>query len=131
MKITRFEDLSIWKLSLKVTRLIYDLTSQNKFVKDFGFKSQIQRAIVSVSSNIVEGFEKNNNNEFIRYLKIAKGSIGEVRNQLYISRDINYINDKEFNYLNDLLLDLSNQIGKFISYLIMKRKINSFSINNN
>ena len=131
MKITRFEDLSIWKLSLKVTRLIYDLTSQNKFVKDFGLKSQIQRAIVSVSSNIVEGFEKNNNNEFIRYLKIAKGSIGEVRNQLYISRDINYINDKEFNYLNDLLLDLSNQIGKFISYLIMKRKINSFSINNN
>ena len=131
MRITRFEDLTIWKLSLKVTRLIYDLTSQNKFVKDFGLKSQIQRAIVSVSSNIVEGFEKNNNNEFIRYLKIAKGSIGEVRNQLYISRDINYINDKEFNYLNDLLLDLSNQIGKFISYLIMKRKINSFSINNN
>ena len=126
MKITRFEDLSIWKLSLKVTRLIYDLTSQNKFVKDFGLKSQIQRAIVSVSSNIVEGFEKNNNNEFIRYLKIAKGSIGEVRNQLYISRDINYINDKEFNYLNDLLLDLSNQIGKFISYLIMKRKNKQF-----
>ena len=126
VKITRFEDLTIWKLSLKVTRLIYDLTSQNKFVKDFGLKSQIQRAIVSVSSNIVEGFEKNNNNEFIRYLKIAKGSIGEVRNQLYISRDINYINDKEFNYLNDLLLDLSNQIGKFISYLIMKRKNKQF-----
>ena len=126
MRITRFEDLTIWKLSLKVTRLIYDLTSQNKFVKDFGLKSQIQRAIVSVSSNIVEGFEKNNNNEFIRYLKIAKGSIGEVRNQLYISRDINYINDKEFNYLNDLLLDLSNQIGKFISYLIMKRKNKQF-----
>ena len=126
MKITRFEDLSIWKLSLKVTRLIYDLISQNKFVRDFGLKSQIQRAIVSVSSNIVEGFEKNNNNEFIRYLKIAKGSIGEVRNQLYISRDINYINDKEFNYLNDLLLDLSNQIGKFISYLIMKRKNKQF-----
>ena len=126
MKITRFEDLSIWRLSLKVTRLIYDLTSQNKFVKDFGLKNQMQRAIVSVSSNIVEGFEKNNNNEFIRYLKIAKGSIGEVRNQLYISRDINYINDKEFNYLNDLLLDLSNQIGKFISYLVVKRKDKQF-----
>ena len=126
MKITRFEDLSIWRLSLKVTRLIYDLSSQNKFVKDFGLKSQMQRAIVSVSSNIVEGFEKNNNNEFIRYLKIAKGSIGEVRNQLYISRDINYINDKEFNYLNDLLLDLSNQIGKFISYLVVKRKDKQF-----
>ena len=126
VKITRFEDLTIWKLSLKVTRLIYDLTSQNKFVKDFGLKNQMQRAIVSVSSNIVEGFEKNNNNEFIRYLKIAKGSIGEVRNQLYISRDINYINDKEFNYLNDLLLDLSNQIGKFISYLVVKRKDKQF-----
>ena len=126
MKINKFEELNIWKLSLKITKSIYDLTSKKEFIREFALKDQIRRAVVSISSNIVEGFEKNNNNEFIRYLKIAKGSIGEVRNQLYISRDINYINDKEFNYLNDLLLDLSNQIGKFISYLVVKRKDKQF-----
>lgn len=63
MKIEKFEDLEIWKLSLKITKDIYDLTSKGKFAKDFGLRDQIRRAIVSVSSNIVEGFEKNNNNE--------------------------------------------------------------------
>lgn len=85
MKINKFEDLPIWKMSLKLTRDIYDPTSQQKFSKDFALRDQIRRAIISVSSNIVEGFEKNGNNEFIRFLKISKGSVGEVRNQLYIS----------------------------------------------
>lgn len=88
MRIKKFEDLNIWKLSLKITKLIYDLTSKDKLNKDFGLRDQLRRPIISVSSNIVEGFEKNNNNEFIRYLKIAKGSVGEVRNQLYMAREI-------------------------------------------
>ncbi len=83
MKFEKFEDLPIWKLSLKITRDVYDLASQPKFSRDFPLRDQIRRAIISVSSNIVEGFEKNNNNEFIRYLKISKGSAGEVRNQLF------------------------------------------------
>ena len=65
MKILKFEDLEIWKLSLKITKAIYDLTSEGKFSKDFGLRDQIRRAMISVSSNIVEGFEKRNNNEFI------------------------------------------------------------------
>ncbi len=74
MKIQKFEELNIWKLSLGVTKEIYDLTAKGNFSRDFGLRDQIRRAIVSVSSNIVEGFEKNNNNEFVRFLKIAKGS---------------------------------------------------------
>ena len=85
MKILKFEDLSIWKLSLRLTKEVYDLTAKKEFFADFGLKNQLRRAVVSISSNVVEGFEKNNNNEFIRYLKIAKGSVGEVRNQLYIA----------------------------------------------
>jgi len=122
MKINRFEDLRVWQLALKATKEIYDITTKKEFAKDFSLKDQIRRAIVSVSSNIVEGFEKNTNNEFIRFLKIAKGSLGEVRNQLYIALAVNYIDKKEFNRLNEELIDLANQIGKFISYL-QKRKI--------
>jgi four helix bundle protein len=89
MRITRFEDLKIWQIALKITKEIYEITNKKEFSKDFSLRDQIRRAIISDSSNIVEGFEKNNNNEFIRFLKIAKGSIGEVRNQLYrLSRKI-------------------------------------------
>ncbi|MCM8787983.1 MAG: four helix bundle protein [Candidatus Omnitrophica bacterium] len=117
MKITKFEDLKIWQLALKITKEIYDITANKEFAKDFNLKDQIRRAVVSISSNIVEGFEKNNNNEFVRFLKIAKGSAGETRNQLYIALAVGYINKTEFDKLNTELIDLSNQIGKLISYL--------------
>jgi four helix bundle protein len=126
MKINKFEELSIWKLSLKITKDIYDFTSKKEFSKDFGLRDQIRRAIVSVSSNIVEGFEKNNNNEFIRFLKIAKGSVGEVRNQLYIALLVCYINDVEFKKTNEELENLAGQIGGFVVYLQGKRMDKQF-----
>jgi four helix bundle protein len=122
MKIKTFEELKIWKLALEITKEIYDLTNKKKFSKDFKLRDQIRSAIISVSSNIVEGFEKNNNNEFIRFLKIAKGSTGEARNQLYIALIVKYINQKEFNKVNKELENLANQIGKLISYLEKFRK---------
>jgi four helix bundle protein len=70
MRITKFEDLKIWQIALKITKEIYDITSKKEFSKDFSLRDQIRRAIISVSSNIVEGFEKNNNNEFIRFLNV-------------------------------------------------------------
>lgn len=121
MKINRFEELEIWKLSLKITRDIYDLTAKKEFSRDFGLRDQIRRAIVSVSSNIVEGFEKNNNNEFIRFLKIAKGSVGEVRNQLYIALTVGYISKEEFEKSNKDLENIAGQVGGFIVYLQNKR----------
>jgi len=128
MKIKKFEDLPIWQLALKVTKEIYDLTNKKEFSKDFSLRDQIRRAIISASSNIVEGFEKNNNNEFIRFLKIAKGSVGEVRNQLYIALAVNYITEQEFDKINKELEDLANQIGGFIVYLEKKRKSKEFTI---
>jgi four helix bundle protein len=122
MKIKTFEELKIWKLALEITKEIYDLTNKKKFSKDFKLRDQIRSAIISVSSNIVEGFEKNNNNEFIRFLKIAKGSTGEARNQVYIALIVGYINQKEFNKVNKELENLANQIGKLISYLEKFRK---------
>ena len=123
MKILKFEELPIWKLSLSITKIIYDLTSNYKFSKDYCLRDQIRRAVISISSNIVEGFEKNNNNEFIRYLKIAKGSLGEVRNQLYIAVSILYITQKEFDQLNEKLLILASQIGGLTSYLIRNKSV--------
>jgi len=126
MKITKFEELKIWQNSLKITKEIYDLAALPKFSRDFGLRDQIRRAMISVSSNIVEGFEKNNNNEFIRYLKIAKGSVGEVRSQLYIALAIGYISQKQFDKINQDLEDLANQVGGFIVYLEKQRSNKQF-----
>ncbi len=123
MKYKKFEELPIWKSSLQITKTIYDLTANMKWSKDFGLRDQIRRAIISVSSNIVEGFEKNNNNEFIRYLKISKGSLGEVRNQLYIALSIEYINKDIFKETNEKLENLAGQIGGLIIYLQNHRRV--------
>ncbi|MDP3741483.1 MAG: four helix bundle protein [bacterium] len=117
MKIQKFEDLNIWNDSVAIAKEIYLITNEGKFGKDFGLRDQIRRAIVSVSSNIVEGFEKNNNNEFVRYLRIAKGSAGEVRSQLYIVLEIEYISRNNFEKMSEKLKKLSAQTGSFISYL--------------
>jgi four helix bundle protein len=128
MKIKKFEELKIWQSSLKITKEIYYLTNKKEFFKDFKLRDQIRSAIISVSSNIVEGFEKNNNNEFIRFLKIAKGSAGEVKNQLHIALIVKYISQKEFDKINKELEDLANQIGKLISYLEKFKQRKKFSI---
>lgn len=122
MKITNFKDFEIWKISLGITKDIYDYTAKAQFSKDYGLRDQIRRAIVSVSSNIVEGFEKNNPNEFIRYLRISIGSVGEVRNQLEIARVVGYISERELLYVDEKLINLSKQIGGFIRYLDQHRK---------
>lgn len=100
-----------------VTKTIYDYTSGGKFSKDFGLRDQIRRAVVSISSNIVEGFEKRSNNEFRRFLLISKGSAAEVRNQLHIALAVNYISKSEFDKVDKILLELGGKIGAFINYL--------------
>ncbi|MEP7103594.1 MAG: four helix bundle protein [Candidatus Dojkabacteria bacterium] len=77
----------------------------------------MRRAAVSVSSNIAEGFERNNNKEFIRYLVIAKGSAGEVRSQLYIARELEYITEDEYNTIKNEVVIISSKIKALIKYL--------------
>lgn len=122
MKINNFEDLKIWKFSLCLTKEVYDYTARPNFSRDFCLRDQIRRSIISVSSNIVEGFEKNNNNEFVRFLRIAKGSVGETNNQLHIALVVGYINQSEFDQTNQKLKTLSRQIGALIYYLEKQKK---------
>ncbi|MCD6580031.1 four helix bundle protein [bacterium] len=117
MKVEKFEDLNVWQLSRTLIVEIYEITSNQNFKKDYGLGNQIQRASVSVLSNIAEGFEKGYNKEFIRFLYIAKGSIGEVRAQLYVALDLNYISNETFNDLNEKTKKISGMISNLIKYL--------------
>jgi len=109
--IKQFEDILCWQKSRMLTKEIYKAFEYNK---DRGFKDQIQRAAVSVMSNIAEGFESGTKQEFLNYLYIAKGSAGEVRAQLYAAYDIGYINIETFKYLKSLAVECSRLLSTFI-----------------
>ena len=96
MSVRRFEDLIAWQKARALTRNIYLLTATERFSKDFGLRDQIQRAAVSIMSNIAEGFERAGKAEFHQFLVIAKGSCAEVRSQLYVALDTGYITNDQF-----------------------------------
>ena len=113
--VKQFEDLICWQRARELTREVYAEIFKNlKFKNDYGFRDQIQRASVSVMSNIAEGFERGTRAEFINYLFIAKGSCGEVRAQLYVALDAGYLNIETFKYLNGLALECSRLLYSFI-----------------
>ena len=109
--IRRFEDIEAWQLGRELTRRIYEATRGDSFSRDFGLRDQIQRAGVSVTSNIAEGFERRSPAEFARFLLIARGSAGEIRSQLYVALDLGYIDQATFDELARLATRISRATG--------------------
>jgi four helix bundle protein len=111
MKVERFEDLVAWQKSRLLTRLIYEATSRGNFAHDLGLARQIQRAAVSVMSNIAEGFERGNRAEFHQFLSTAKSSCAEVRSQLYVALDVGHLGKQEFEELMSLAEEVARILG--------------------
>jgi four helix bundle protein len=122
MKVTKVEDFEIWKESIELVVLVYNLIKNTDLKRDFVLSEQIKKSVISIPSNIAEGFERNNNNEFKHFLNIAKGSIGELRTQIYISLRLELINKPQFNKLNNKIIRLSSKISNLITYLRKKQK---------
>src|SRR6185436_7154693 len=112
-RIERFEDIEGWKKARELRQSVYKYSKRGEFAHDAALKNQIRRAAQSVTSNIAEGFERGGNREFIQFLSGAKGSCGEVRDQLYTALDENYMTQQEFNELYDLTLEISRLISGF------------------
>lgn len=113
----RFEDLEVWQRAKELTNLVYRFSSSDTFARDFGLRDQMRRASVSIMSNIAEGFESQTQVLFIRYLGHAKGSAGELRAQLYVAVEQEYITNDEFKSAISLAELCSKQIARFIQYL--------------
>lgn len=94
--VTKFEDLIAWQEARKLVSMLYKLTSDGLFSKDFGLKGQIQTAAVSSMTNIAEGFDNESTVEFARFLGMARRSAVEVQSLLYVALDANYIKDDAF-----------------------------------
>ena len=113
----RFEDLIFWQKSRELTKLVHTATRKPEFRKDFGLKEQVQRSCVSVMSNVAEGFGRGGNSEFIQFLFVAKGSLSEVKSQIYIALDLNYIASSEFKKAYEMTEEISRLINSFIKSL--------------
>ena len=127
-KIKQFEDLDIWKLAIEISIDIYKVSEEGKLKQDWGLKDQIRRAAMSISNNIAEGFEYDNNKDFIKFLRYSKGSAGEVRSQLFALRKIEFISEDFYNEMFDKLISISKQISGLIKYLKEYEKKNKKQI---
>lgn len=116
MSFKKFEELPIWQKGRILSKKIYDIVSKTKF-RDFSLRDQMRRCVISFVSNIAEGFERGSNKEFIQFLYIAKGSLGELRSQLYLAYDNEFITKEEFQDLTNDCLNLSSETSNFIKYL--------------
>ena len=120
--IKRFEDIRGWQSARELTNLVYEMTSQGNFSKDFGLRDQIRRAVSSVMSNIAEGFDTGSDAEFIRFLGYARRSASEVQSQLYTALDQEYIHQGEFDQGYQTATRTKKKINALISYLHKSRK---------
>jgi len=111
--VERFEELIAWQKARQLTKAIYEITRSGVFAKDFDLVRQIRSASVSIMSNIAEGFERGNSNEFHHFLVIAKASCAEVRSQLYVALDAGFLTTQQFQQL----LIQAEEVGRVVGGL--------------
>jgi len=117
MKIEKFEDLDVWQEGMRISESIYKALKE---CRDFGLCDQMQRAAVSIPSNIAEGFERDSNKEYIHFLYYAKASCGELRTQIYLAIKLGVVEKHK----GDELIDKTRKISSMLFNLIKTRKEN-------
>ncbi len=110
----RFEEIIAWQKAKELAVFIYRIFRANR---DYGFRDQIQRAVVSIGNNIAEGFERQSDKELKQFLFIAKGSCGEVRSMTYLAQDIGYLKEQESVVIRDSAQEISRMLAGFIKKL--------------
>jgi four helix bundle protein len=115
-----FEEVMAWQRARGLTREIYAMSATGSFAKDFGLRDQMRCAAVSVMSNIAEGFERGGSVEFARFLRMAKGSLGEINAQLYVAFDQGYLSKEKFADLQANVMETNRFVGGLIRHLKSK-----------
>jgi four helix bundle protein len=115
--IKRFEDLKCWQAARELTKYVYELTKKEKFSKDFWLVNQIRASSASSMGNIAEGFHRNSNKDFLRFLGYSRSSIAETISHSYVAYDQEYIDDNELEEVKRLADVAWKKINNFISYL--------------
>jgi len=119
MKYSRFEELPVWNAAIEIAVQIYHLTSRPVFKSRYSLRDQIERAAVSISNNIAEGFERGTTQELLTFLYIARGSCGEVRSMLCLLERLPVFADLKFEISNLKLSSegISRQLRAWADFL--------------
>src|ERR1043165_2581186 len=117
----RFEDIQAWQKARQTARMVYEVTAEGRFSRDFALRDQIQRASVSIMANIAEGFGRHSDKEFANFLNMAHGSAAEVQSHLYVALDLKYIDQDTFSKLYKLLDEIS-RMALALSHLLRGSK---------
>ena len=117
-----FEEFDVYKKGIQLAIQVFKLLENKTFEREYGFKDQIKRAVISITNNIAEGSEYNNNKQLIRYLKISKGSCAEVRSMLIVSRELGFCSQIEIEESYKTSIEISQNLSNFIKYLSTKIK---------
>lgn len=116
-KFNKFEEIQAWQRAHEATLLIYRITSNADFSKDFGLKDQIRRASVSIMANIAEGHGRRTNAEFANFLNVARGSVAETQSHLYVAVGLKYITREEFEQVYQMLTEIWRMTLSLAKYL--------------
>jgi four helix bundle protein len=116
-KIQKFEDLLCWQASRELVKKVFVLSGKGPFCKDYDTKSQFGRAALSSMNNIAEGFARFNKKEFVRFLDFSQSSASEVKSMIYVAEDLNYLNSKEINELQEAVDKTRNLTLALIKYI--------------
>ena len=116
MSTQSYQDLVVWQKAMQLVKLIYELTKKLPKEEIYALSSQMRRASVSIPSNIAEGYERNSRKEYIQFLSIARGSNAELRTQLQISVNIEYLTEEDVKEA----VEISNEVGKMLGALVKK-----------
>ena len=114
MKIQKFEDLLVWQKAINVTIELYAILNT---LNDFGYKNQIQKAVISISNNLAEGFERGSDRDFKRFLFISQGSCSEVKSMLHLGLRLNYLSSEQFARLHEGVSEIGRMIFGLINSL--------------
>ncbi|MDP2060058.1 MAG: four helix bundle protein [Flavobacteriaceae bacterium] len=117
-----FEEFEVYQKGILLAKIVFKLLENKAFEREYSFKDQIKRAVISITNNIAEGSEYNNNRQLIRYLKISKGSCAEVRSMLILSRELGFCSQTEIEESYKISIEISQNLSNFIKYLSTKIK---------
>ncbi|MCB9227860.1 MAG: four helix bundle protein [Chitinophagales bacterium] len=116
-KFNSYKDLKIWMKGIELVKEIYSVTSTFPSEENFGLKQQLRRCAVSIPSNIAEGWGRHTNKQFANFLYISRGSLMELETQIYLSKELNYIEVESFDKINNIIIEEAKMINGFINNL--------------
>ena len=117
-QIKRYKDLLVWQKSMNLVTLAYERSRSFPKEDAYGLTSQIRRCAVSIPSNIAEGYGKRTSGDYVRFLRMASGSLYELQTQLEIAKNLGYLSESEFQNIEANSIELEKMLSSLISKLI-------------